>query len=275
MEVQLQDDPYSDRIRCDHPRGFHGEIGAEQAAALGEALLEAAHEQGRGRVVVLAPAGVEAGLRTVGYAREGLLPGFYRGTEDCAVMGAYPDAERAELANPEPVAQVWALLEQRPPARQHEVVATRRAVVEDAPKLAALLADTFTHYPTPSGDPEYLAEAIEGGTPFRVAEYQGEPVACASADLIRAAQTAELTDCATRPEHRGRGLMQFILDDLLGDLRALGYPTAFTLARASVPGVNLAFARLGFELRGTMPQSCRIGEGIEDMNIWSRRVDLI
>ena len=58
----------------------------------------------------------------------------------------------------------------------------------------------------------------------------------------------------------------------LADLRALGYPTAFTLARAAIPGVNLAFQRLDFQLRGTMPQSCRIGEGIEDMNIWSRAV---
>ena len=66
--------------------------------------------------------------------------------------------------------------------------------------------------------------------------------------------------------------MQFILEDLVEDLREMGYPTVFTLARAAIPGVNLAFSRLGFELRGTMPQSCRIGEGIEDMNIWSRAV---
>ena len=45
---------------------------------------------------------------------------------------------------------------------------------------------------------------------------------------------------------------------------------AFTLARARIPGMNLAFQRLGFTHRGTMAQSCRIGDGIEDMNVWSR-----
>ena len=50
----------------------------------------------------------------------------------------------------------------------------------------------------------------------------------------------------------------------------MGYPTAFTLARASVPGINLAFWRLGFVWRGQMASSCRIGGGIEDMNVWSR-----
>jgi putative beta-lysine N-acetyltransferase len=267
--VEAQDDPYSDRIRCDHP----SITDSGEAAELGEALLEAASEQGRGRVVVLAPITVEAGLRAVGYEREGLMPNFYCGQEDCAVLGAYPDAERSNLAQPEPVAKVAALLERRPESsRRHAPVETRRAQVEDAPEVAALLADTFKQYPTPSGDPSYLAEAIEDGIPFRIVEQAGEPVACASADLIREAKTAELTDCATRPEYRGRGLMQFILEDLIDDLRALEYPTAFTLARAAIPGVNLAFLRLGFELRGTMPQSCRIGEGIEDMNIWSRAV---
>jgi len=266
--VLAKDDPYSDRIRCDHP----SEVSDPRAAeALGQALLDAAHSCGRGRVVVLAPVTVESGLEAAGYRREGLMPNFYRGEEDCAVLGAYPDAERAELANPEPVAKVTALLESAGEStRVHAPVTTRRAGVEDATPLASLLAETFKEYPTPSGDPEYLANAIEDGIPFRIVEQDGEPVACASADLLRQAKTAELTDCATRPEFRGRGYMQFILDDLIGDLRQLGYPTAFTLARAAIPGVNLAFARLGFELCGTMPQSCRIGEGIEDMNIWSR-----
>ena len=80
----------------------------------------------------------------------------------------------------------------------------------------------------------------------------------------------ELTDCSTQPEYRGRGLMQALLTDLMDDLVQLGYPTAFTLARARIPGMNLAFQRLGFELQGTMAQSCRIGEGIEDINVWSR-----
>jgi len=59
--------------------------------------------------------------------------------------------------------------------------------------------------------------------------------------------------------------MQGILRDLMDDMRAMGYPTAFTLARASVPGINLAFQRLGFGFRGRMASSCRIGGGIEDI----------
>ncbi len=265
--VQAVDDAYSDRIRCDHPL-------VEDPEVLGRELLDAAEACGRGRVVVLARRGQAPGWMEAGYQREGLIPGFYEGREDCVVLGAYPDPERGELAHPEAVEQVHELIEgeaERAPGVRR--VVTRRADQQDAPAIAELLAATFPDYPTPSHDPAYVAQAIEEGNPFRLVEEDGQLLACASADLVVDARTAELTDCATRPSARRRGLMQAILVDLMGDLRTLGYPTAFTLARARIPGVNLAFRRLGFELRGTMAQSCRIGEGLEDMNILSRRLD--
>ncbi|WP_165703588.1 GNAT family N-acetyltransferase [Enhygromyxa salina] len=273
--VHARDDVYSDRIRCDHP-------GSPRGASLGRSLLAAAEQLDRGRVVAFVRPQVEDGLKQVGFEREGLIPGFYAGEVACAVMGAYPDANRGDLAHPREVAEVKALLAAHeakvtaaaePPAPARPRIETHRATVEDAPAIAALLDETFSAYPTPSGDPEYVAAAIADGTPFRLVEDDGRVVACASADLILDARTAELTDCATRPSHRGRGLMQNVLLDLMDDLRALEYPTAFTLARARIPGVNLAFARLGFSFNGTMRQSCRIGSGIEDMNIMSRRLD--
>jgi putative beta-lysine N-acetyltransferase len=266
--VSVSDDPYSDRIRCDHPAvGDKGET-------LGRALLARARERGRGRVVAMASEATAAGLRRVGFAVEGRMPGFYRGRGDCVVLGAYPDAQRGELAQPDRVAEVRRILHDKGGVRASAPeVDTRRATPADAPAIAELLGDTFAHYPTPSSDPAYVKQAIEGGVPFRLVTDGDEIESCASADLVRSAETAELTDCATRPAARGRGHMQAILGDLMDDLREMDYPTAFTLARASVPGVNLAFARLGFELRGTMPRSCRIGEGIEDMNIWSRPLD--
>ncbi len=261
--ILVHDDPYSDRIRCDHPEITDG-------AALGHALIETADKCTRGRVVVLASADIEPGLSDVGFSREGLLPGFYGGKKACTVMGYYRDDDRGQLARPERVHQVRELVEQKGARRVAPEVRTRRAKPIDAPRVAKLIGETFAEYPTPSEDPRYVARAIASGTPFRVVERNGDVVACASADLVREAKTAELTDCATKPAYRGQGLMQSLLADLMDDLRELKYPTAFTLARATIPGVNLAFSHLGFGLRGCMPRSCRIGRGLEDMNIWSR-----
>ena len=263
--IEAADDAYSDRIRCDHPDTRAGR-------ALGEALLEAAVRYGRGRVVALCDSDLSAGLQAAGLTLEATMPGFYRGERDCAVMGAAPDEARSRLANPEEVEEVERLVQQEWEPRDRPEVDTRRAAPQDAPDIARLIAATFEHYPTPSGVPDYIAGLIQAGVPFRTVWEDGEVVACASADLVRQARTAELTDCATRPDQRGRGLMQAILLDLMDDLREMDYPTAFTLARANTPGVNIAFSRLGFMFRGCQIQSCRIGGGIEDMNVWSRRL---
>ena len=261
--VSFVDDPYSDRIRCDHPK-------TRNPRALGQTLFRLAHARRRGRIVVLSDFRFAKTLMIQGFKIEGIMPGFYQGRQDCAVLGAYPDASRQSLTNSLQTNEVLELVRNKPKKTNRKGAETRKAEIQDADSIANLLAFTFSQYPTPSGEPSYIRSMIEDGIPFRVVEIDGRVVACASADLVREAKTAELTDCASLPECRGKGFMQAILDDLMEDLRELGYPTAFTLARSSVAGVNVAFHRLGFEWRGTMPQSCRIGEGIEDMNIWSR-----
>ncbi|MFT5430910.1 MAG: putative beta-lysine N-acetyltransferase [Myxococcota bacterium] len=261
--VSVCNDAYSDRLRCDHPRVSDGQ-------SLGEALVEKADALDRGRVMVMASEQLAEGLRAGGLHLEARIPGFYRGEEDCVVMGTAIASDRAELGQPVAVRHVKTLLGQPHMASKRTLPSTVRAALEDAGDIAELLGATFDAYPTPSHEADYVAEQIHDGIPFRMVRQHGELLACASADLVRTARTAELTDCATRPAARGRGLMQAILMDLMDDLREMDYPTAFTLARASVPGVNLAFERLGFGLRGTMTQSCRIGTGLEDMNVWSR-----
>lgn len=264
-EVEAVVDTYSDRLRCDHPD-------VDDGLALGLALTEQARDESCGRIVVLARDDLAEGLHEAGFQHEATMPGFYGGQGDCAVMGFALDDDRGLSADARAVRRVEQLLREAPPEHARPAIETERANPGDGEAIAQLINDTFAHYPTPSGVSDYIEQHIEEGTPFRMVREQGEVIACASADLVPEALTAELTDCATRPEHRGRGLMQAILGDLILDLTQLGYPTAFTLARARVPGVNLAFQRLGFELRGRMTQSCRIGTGLEDMNVWSRRL---
>lgn len=263
--VKVRNDIYSDRIRCDHPKEGEG---------LGPALLQAATRFRRSRVVVFAPPKVSRRLRLIGFKQEAVIPKYYRGDEDCSVLGYFLSPERRELANPKQVRFVEELLETKRGTRK-EVgdITTHRAAPEDATEVAELVGQTFPEYPTPSAAPEYMKKYIAEGNPVRYVREDDKMVACASADLVTHAKTAELTDCSTRPEYRGRGFMQALLLDLMGDLANQGYPTAFTLARARIPGMNLAFQRLGFELHGTMTQSCRIGEGIEDINVWSRSLE--
>ncbi|MBN2798854.1 MAG: GNAT family N-acetyltransferase [Deltaproteobacteria bacterium] len=260
----FRDDPYSQRVRCDHPQVSDG-------ALLGERLLGEAEERGRPRVVVLAAARLAEGLTSAGLWEEARMPGYYRGEEDCVVLGGAPHGAIG-LADPEGVARVDALLPGYPVDGSAPDLVSLRAAPEHAPLVAALVAEAFRYYPTPTGDPAYVRDQVEAGVPFRLLMDGGQPVAVASADLDRAALTAEITDCVVLPSHRRQGLMRALIRDLMGDLRGMDYPTAFTLARAVVPGINLAFRGMGFAYRGRMLRSCRIGDGLEDMNVWSRRL---
>lgn len=261
-QVVARNDHFSDRIRCEHPDTTDGQ-------ALGHALLDAAHRHGRGYVLVLARASLHEGLLAAGFSCDAAIPDFYLGKEDCVIATRAIDDRRSRPANNEAAEELDRLIEKPGKSRRHDPVLTTAAREEDAEAIASLLAQSFTFYPTPSGNPDYIARQIADGVPFRVVRDNGTVVACACADLVLSAMSAELTDCATAPEHRGRGYMQAILADLMEDLRRRGYPTAFTLARVEAIGMNLAFARLGFQWRGRTLQSCRIGGGLEDINVWS------
>lgn len=142
----------------------------------------------------------------------------------------------------------------------------------DAEEIAGLMSSTFREYPDPI-TPEGVARAIDDGTRhFRVVRDRSRAiVASASAEIDAARRSAELTDCATVPSARGKGLMSVILQALEGDLdRDLGIRSHYTLARADETAMNCAFAKLGWLYTGRLVNNCRMPNGWESMNIWCR-----
>jgi len=54
------------------------------------------------------------------------------------------------------------------------------------------------------------------------------------------------------------------------ELSKRGFRSSYTLCRASSPGINSAFASLGYAYTGRLVNNCKIGNGFEDMNIWCK-----
>ena len=272
QRVLVLDDSHSDRVRCDHPNSSDGR-------AIAYFLIGAATCHGRTKVLTMVDERLIDELRGQGFTLAGTMPRFYGGERACGVLTYNLADERRNLANPKEVARAEEIFSGHDPLDVEEIsegtsMETVRAKAEDAERIAELIDKTFFDYPTPSHDPDYIRAQILEGTPFRFIEEEGRLVACASADLIREARTAELTDCATLPEFRKRGFMLALLTDLISDLEGIQYKSAFTYARARVPGINVLFKKLGFEFCGSIHQSCRIGEGLEDMNMWIRDLPL-
>lgn len=155
------------------------------------------------------------------------------------------------------------------PERHAVTVATE----DDIPELVDLYRMVFETYPSPLTDPNYIQQTMRRNVLYRLArDASGRCVSAASADIDEKHSNAELTDCATSRDHRGKGLMMHILARLEDDLRERGIHTAYTLARAMSPGMNRAFYRLGFEYTGRLLNNCDIAGTFEDMNIWTKRL---
>jgi putative beta-lysine N-acetyltransferase len=82
-----------------------------------------------------------------------------------------------------------------------------------------------------------------------------------------------MTDFATSAGHRGRGLGHALLGMLEEEASSRGLRTAYTIARASSVGMNIVFARRGYDFGGLLVNNTGICGAIESMNVWHRRID--
>jgi putative beta-lysine N-acetyltransferase len=144
----------------------------------------------------------------------------------------------------------------------------RKAEEGDAAELAELYKTVFAIYPTPLQRTDYVIDVIKGGTIFYIIEKKQQIVSAASAEINETYHNAEITDCATRPEHRKHGLMKHIISQLENELRQRGIFCAYSLARAKSFGMNAVFQQLGYRYAGRLANNCYIYEDLEDMNVW-------
>jgi putative beta-lysine N-acetyltransferase len=101
---------------------------------------------------------------------------------------------------------------------------------------------------------------------------QGDIVAMAAAEVDAEAENVEMTDFATRPEWRGRGLAGALLRHMDGNMRADGIRTAYTIARATSRGMNAVFEHNGYRYAGFLKNNTQIGGTIESMTVWYKRL---
>ena len=142
------------------------------------------------------------------------------------------------------------------------------------PSLVALYRSIFKTYPSPLTHPDYIKQTMRRNMLYRaVIDGSGTVISAASAEVDEKHSNAELTDCATKPEMRGAGLMFHLVRALEGDLAKQHIKTGYSLARARSHGMNRVFYRLGYEYSGRLINNCDIHGQFEDMNIWVKLLE--
>ena len=210
-----------------------------------------------------------------GFVREGIIWRFFADGTDAWIWSAFADDGR-DLAPRDGRHEEIVTLAAEKPTVEPEAPAgydCRRAAPADAPAISALLNEVFPDYPTPTDSQTVRRQIETASNVYRLMlDKDGRLAAAASAEIDHARRSAELTDCATRPDQRGAGLMAFLLRELERDMaRDFGITALYTIARADEVGMNCVFSKLGWVHTGRLVNNCRMPRGWESMNVWCRR----
>ncbi|MHC0035695.1 putative beta-lysine N-acetyltransferase [Pseudoneobacillus sp. C159] len=150
----------------------------------------------------------------------------------------------------------------------------KRVEQHDAERLAKVYRTVFQIYPTPLHDVEYIKKTISEGTIYYAFYCNGEIVSAASAEVNQVYRNAELTDCATLPDHRKHGLMKILLKKLEEELFRGGIYCSYSIARSLSFGMNACLHQLGYKYRGRLKNNVFIYDKLENMNVWVKNLAL-
>jgi len=229
------------------------------------------------KLIVYGRPDAELAWVAAGFQFEGVIRGYFADGGDAQIWVAFGDEERSDAPRDAEHDRTVELAESKPiitPAAPAGLDC-RRAAPDDAAAIVALMDETFDDYPTPIAAEVLAAQIEDGSNVFRcLTDDDGGLVASASAEIDHRRLSAELTDCATHPAHRGAGHMAYLLYRLEQDMeRDLGITDLYTLARADEVGMNCVFGKLGFAWTGRLVGNCRMPNGWESMNIWCKNTD--
>ncbi|WP_165875816.1 putative beta-lysine N-acetyltransferase [Hazenella coriacea] len=243
--------------------------------ALVKHLEELADQKELGKVMIYADPDDLDTFQELGFEHEGEISGFFDG-EPAMILSRFIDENRAVSKDEEKKDRIVELAERKleieEPPQLDPAFTLRQATLSDVEELADLYNQVFETYPTPMHDPSFVREYMENDVYFSVITYQGKIISAASADVFTKYNCAEITDCATKPEFRGKGLLSVIIYDLEKKMKEQEIYNLFSLTRAVSTGMNIVISKLGFEYQGRLIQNSHIAGQFEDMNIWVKQI---
>ncbi|MDD2599189.1 MAG: putative beta-lysine N-acetyltransferase [Kiritimatiellae bacterium] len=263
----IQHGSYNDRI-------YLIKLASELSGTSPSALIQLAKERGYSKIFAKIPDCYAKMFFDAGFQLEARIPAFYSGAADALFLGFYLTEERAVEANPLQLEEFLKLALQKKTEQQSQQLeqglVLRSCGPSDATALAQLYQQVFQSYPFPIHDPNYILETMQSHVDYFGIESHGQLIAASSAEMDLQASSVEMTDFATLPERRGHGFAQLLLAEMEGAMRLKGVVTAYTIARALSPGMNITFSKAGYYFGGRLKNNTNISGHIESMNVWHK-----
>ncbi|TPG73061.1 putative beta-lysine N-acetyltransferase [Brevibacillus laterosporus] len=247
------------------------EYDSNQIDEIVKTCKQQADELGMTKLIVYARHDDLSTWSTHGFKREGILEGCIQG-QNAHMLSYFVTTERGTPKNKLLADEIMQIsLAKQADSVLKELPANcvvRWANLQDAEELAKLYQVVFETYPTPMHDPDYVRKTMQADTHYAVVEAEGQIACAASAEVTPDWRSAEMTDCATRPDWLGKGLLQHLFVTLEQHMQERGIYYLYTVTRAHSAAMNVTAAKMGYRYTGRLINNCIISTGFEDMNIW-------
>ena len=237
---------------------------------------ELTHKEGYTKIFVKVPESSVDIFTEAGYAAEATIPLFYNGSDTAVFMAKYTDPKRKDVPDATVIAEVlsaaFGYAGERSPDKLMEGFSLMHGHSGDAKDIAALYQSVFKTYPFPISDPEYIRESMQKQVRYFIIKKSHQLAAVASFEFNADNKTAEMTDFATDPGFRGRGLAVNLLHAMETEVKKEGGLLAYTIARAISKPINTTFAGSGYQFGGLLPNNTNICGSLESMNVWYKKL---
>lgn len=235
-----------------------------------------AEENGYTKIFAKLPAWACKAFRNAGYETEAVVPNFFADREDAFFMSRFLTPVRKQQGNKDESERVLARAQNTPPmecpAALPETFRHSVLTPENVEELSALYRTVFQTYPFPVFDPAYVLETMRENLLYFGIRDGEKLVAVSSCEMDRDAANVEMTDFATLPEVRGRGLASFLLLQMEREMVRRNIRTAYTIARSVSFGMNITFGKHGYRYAGTLVNNTDISGSVESMNVWYKKL---
>jgi len=211
------------------------------------------------------------------YLMEAAIPGFFNGQEGVYFLGKFFSGSR-KIDNK--IVEINTILnvarskkndinikdiinKNLPPGFKYKI-----CDISNVFQMADLYRKVFDTYPFPIFDPQYILKSMDENFIYSSIWKNDTIVALSSCEMYPGAQNVEMTDFATLPEYEGKGLAIYLLHSMENEMRKRKIKTAYTISRAVSYGINIIFAKMGYEYCGTLIKNTNISGNFESMNVW-------
>jgi len=268
--AMIQHGPLSNRI-------YVMKLDPEDLSGTVAHLLMLAQQHGYTKIFAKVPERAAQEFLSQGFQEEARIPCFFQGREAGLFLSRFFD-QRHVTPEEDRIREILDLARQ--PACESssaefsdDGLVIRPAGAGDIPAMCEVFRQVFASYPFPITDPDYVARTMQEHVVYYTAHDGQDLVAVSSAEMDPDQLNVEMTDFATLPRARRRGIAQRLLRVMETDMRARGIRTFYTIARAISPGMNRTFAKSGYDFGGTLINNTNISGRIESMNIWYKHPD--